>query len=322
MVKTGILAGCGQPEKEEVVAFKRSTACAKITKYLSMLDKLIQEKEIEGDIDRIYDLDSTPDLMNASLAHQLLIKINDLINDIPVEEDANQRYGNKGFVTFLDRLQEISVALIKNTFFSEKAAGEAEILSTYLNASFGNRTRIDYGTGHELNFFCFLIILHELDKIATEELLVVLEHYFSMVRLLILKYKLEAAGSYGTWGIDDYQLLPFVLGSSQFCRHIDMAFGSLFSLRSRWLCFAKALRFSQVHKTYSSLKYSLAERVTACCTAEIEEQDFAKHSPMLYALRDVTFTKINKGMYKMYDNVVLNQYVVIQHFISSEYLPV
>jgi hypothetical protein len=32
-------------------------------------------------------------------------------------------------------------------------------LKTYLEQSFGDPVRIDYGTGHELNFLCFIMIL-------------------------------------------------------------------------------------------------------------------------------------------------------------------
>ncbi len=38
----------------------------------------------------------------------------------------------------------------------------ASEVARYLSASFGDRQRIDYGTGHELNFICFLFVTFEL----------------------------------------------------------------------------------------------------------------------------------------------------------------
>lgn len=35
-------------------------------------------------------------------------------------------------------------------------------LSTYLNESFGDNMRIDYGTGHELNFMVFLFCINKI----------------------------------------------------------------------------------------------------------------------------------------------------------------
>ena len=54
---------------------------------------------------------------------------------------------------------------------SSPAAAAAE-LTGYLTESFGNRTRIDYGTGHETTFAALLMclsklgILHEADRQA------------------------------------------------------------------------------------------------------------------------------------------------------------
>lgn len=36
-------------------------------------------------------------------------------------------------------------------------------VASYLKVSFGDRTRIDYGSGHELSFLCFLFCLHRLN---------------------------------------------------------------------------------------------------------------------------------------------------------------
>lgn len=86
--------------------------------------------------------------------------------------------------------------------------------------SFGNETRIDYGTGHELNFIAFLTeldllgLLFDLCPSSTEngdlsigiQIFLVIWKYFKIVRELILYFRLEPAGSHGVWGLDDYQV--------------------------------------------------------------------------------------------------------------------
>lgn len=79
------------------------------------------------------------------------------------------------------------------------ALKEAEI---YLHDSFGNSTRIDYGTGHEMAFVMFLaclfhsLVLHINQDVAATGLLV-FSKYMDLVRKLQLTYRMEPAGSQG-----------------------------------------------------------------------------------------------------------------------------
>lgn len=102
-------------------------------------------------------------------------------------------------------------------------------ISGYLEDSFGNSQRVDYGTGHETTFFVFLCklrllyfilgCLYKTLVIKREELpaviLLVFPAYLKVCRHLQTIYWLEPAGSHGVWCLDDYQLLPFLFGSSQ-----------------------------------------------------------------------------------------------------------
>lgn len=120
-------------------------------------------------------------------------------------------------------------------------------LTAYIVDSFGNPTRIDYGTGHELSFCMFLCglfkvnILKQSDSKATVNVLFTrliyyiyllyvhmfllsslnicvhfhLIRYIEIVRRLQLRYQMEPAGSHGAWSLDDYQFVPFIWGSAQ-----------------------------------------------------------------------------------------------------------
>lgn len=65
-------------------------------------------------------------------------------------------------------------------------------LIPYVYDSFGNKTRIDYGTGHETNFFAFLFclaklgLLEERDRIAIVTR--VLRSYVELMRKLQTTY--------------------------------------------------------------------------------------------------------------------------------------
>ncbi|KAF4657340.1 Serine/threonine-protein phosphatase 2A activator, partial [Perkinsus chesapeaki] len=98
--------------------------------------------------------------------------------------------------------------------------------------SFGNATRIDYGTGHETAFMAFLMVLiavgHfddcavieddgnvEEDILGQEIGLRIFPRYIALMRHIQKQYMLEPAGSHGVWGLDDYHHIPFLLGACQ-----------------------------------------------------------------------------------------------------------
>ena len=85
------------------------------------------------------------------------------LDEIPPIEQP-MRFGNKAFRTWLDRVKENVDADMKeimtaaNPQFSQTDRAIAE-MKEYLIDSFGSYERIDYGTGHELNFYVFLYCL-------------------------------------------------------------------------------------------------------------------------------------------------------------------
>ena len=84
----------------------------------------------------------------------LLAKLLVWIDDIPPIKQA-MRYGNKAYRAWHTRLLEEAPSLCRSLLPPDIQGAEVE-LSPYLTDSFGNPTRIDYGTGHETTFVVFL----------------------------------------------------------------------------------------------------------------------------------------------------------------------
>lgn len=119
-----------------------------------------------------------PSQVTKSLLH-LLDEVETIADETPPIDNAKSRFGNPAFQPFYDKIVSVSAVLIlvltgleliKHSFTpaTRQKSGQlhqpipglppSEIpqLSVYLIESWGNRTRIDYGSGMELNFLCWL----------------------------------------------------------------------------------------------------------------------------------------------------------------------
>lgn len=83
----------------------------------------------------------------------ILEEVQKLVDEHPAEEAAG-RFGNKAFVGFYDAVSEKAAGWHKELGLSGDAM--VDEVKQYFVESFGNRTRIDYGSGHELNFISWL----------------------------------------------------------------------------------------------------------------------------------------------------------------------
>ncbi|KAG0715513.1 Serine/threonine-protein phosphatase 2A activator [Chionoecetes opilio] len=148
---------------------------------------------------------------------KMLDTISQWVDDIaPIDQP--QRYGNKAFRDFYSRLKEQGEKILKEALPEEFHPAVPEV-GIYLMESFGNSTRIDYGTGHELSFIMCLGCIFKIGALKQEDSTAVVTQIFSryiaLCRKLQIIYKMEPAGSQGVWSLDDYQFIPFIWGSSQ-----------------------------------------------------------------------------------------------------------
>lgn len=92
-----------------------------------------------------------------------------MLKDTPPIE-GKMRFGNIAFKDFHSKMNEVNhkfaLEILKHFGQEEKYAIELE---TYLNDCYGDESRIDYGTGHELNFMVFLYCLNKLQPFKENE---------------------------------------------------------------------------------------------------------------------------------------------------------
>lgn len=243
---------------------------------------------------------------------ELFKAINVVIDENPVKKETNSRFGKVEFRKFYDDLHNSLESLLPKLPFNFTTQQLVD-LRAYLTNSFGDRERIDYGSGHELNFLCFLLSLdkieyfpesHALDKSVV---LIVFSTYLKTMRRLQLLYWLEPAGSHGVWGLDDYHFLPFLFGAAQL------------SPLSR-------PRPLSIHNTDYVEEFKDKYFYFACVDfinkTKTGAQSLRWTSPMLDDISGVkTWKKIEEGMIKMYKAEVLGKLPVVQHFIFSSILP-
>ncbi|OLL23032.1 Serine/threonine-protein phosphatase 2A activator 2 [Neolecta irregularis DAH-3] len=281
---------------KDLEIFKGSETYFQISSFLEELNESVKDK---GNRTDCYFSKTTTEI------NRILQHIEDLVGKHPPEKVGLSRFGNTGFHGFYDELNSISFSLQSPFSVSESAKGE---LSEYLAYSFGNRTRIDYGSGHELNFLCYLLCLRQLDQICSADntalVLGIFTKYLSLMRLLQQTYWLEPAGSHGVWGLDDYHFLPFVFGSSQLRGH-------------------KYLRPKSIHDPLVIEAYAKEYIYIDCISFinSIKSASLRWHSPMLDDISAAkSWEKVNSGMIKMYRAEVLGKLPVMQHFRFGELL--
>lgn len=255
---------------------------------------------------------------------QALNKLERWAHDIEPVEQKN-RFGNSAFRTWHSRLRDQAAMLMGGIVGAAGAEeteeggdvedvgmdreGVVEELAEYLKVSFGNETRIDYGSGHEAGFLVLMFCLWKVgvykERDDADLVLLVFVGYLEVTRLLQKRYMLEPAGSHGVWGLDDYSFLPFLWGSAQLVNSKRVVPGVVMD--------EEGLRNGRDEYLYlDAIAY----------IREMKRGDFREHSPMLWDISQVKegWPKINQGMIKMYKGEVWSKRPVIQHLVFGSVL--
>ncbi|XP_078044651.1 serine/threonine-protein phosphatase 2A activator [Augochlora pura] len=238
----------------------------------------------------------------------MLNEFDNWITQIP-PTDQPQRFGNKSFRVWYERLQQNGMDELHKVLPKELHRAVPEIIQ-YLNESFGNPTRIDYGTGHEMAFLMFLCCMFKIgafkqdDKVAV--VVKIFNRYLELVRRLQITYRMEPAGSHGVWSLDDYQFVPFIWGSAQLIGHPQLE--------------PRHFVNPEIVEAHSK-KYMFLGCIEFISKVKIGP--FAEHSNQLWNVSAVSsWAKVNSGLIKMYKAEVLAKFPVIQHVLFGSLLSI
>ncbi|WVW81825.1 hypothetical protein I302_103822 [Kwoniella bestiolae CBS 10118] len=242
----------------------------------------------------------------------MLDKMIGWIEEVPIQPQSNQRFGNLAFRSYIKLVEERLPSLFTSSAIPPTLL--PQLLPLFLNShAFGHPVRIDYGTGHELAFVMGLYVCvisgwigGQGDKEEEEDELIlrVFARYLDLMTLLQKTYRLEPAGSHGVWGLDDYCFLPYLFGSAQL---LD---GPL----SPTQCLSQAS--SSSYRSNSTAAQEIKDLYTLSLyhlTLFKSGAAFSEHSPLLWSLSQMKdWVKIQGGLRKMFMAEVAGKKVVVQ----------
>ncbi|KAF0482348.1 Phosphotyrosyl phosphatase activator [Gigaspora margarita] len=285
-------------DQNDINKFITSEAYNRLTRFIELLNESVVNKKI-----------SEPCFVS-ELVQKVIDSLNILmswIDEIP-PLPTSQRFGNKAFRSWVARLEQ-NASIIHQDILPPQFHDSIIELTPYFTGGFGNATRIDYGSGHELSFVAWLCCMHLMGLFQEQDysalVLRVFTKYLDLVRRLQNVYMLEPAGSRGVWGLDDHQFLSYYWGSAQLQDHKRLKPKSILSEEL-------VNKYSSDYIYFGCIKY----------IREVKKGPFHEHSPLLYDISEVpNWTKVNSGLMKMYIAEVLKKFPIVQHFVFGSLLP-
>ncbi|XP_059618891.1 serine/threonine-protein phosphatase 2A activator [Phlebotomus argentipes] len=276
----------------DIPAWEQSEAYHELIGFINSVSMSIQGKKISAEVPKSAGVDKVL---------QLFVKLNVLVDDTP-PVDQPQRFGNVAYRSWHQKMRDNAEEMLLSVLPEEKKGAIVEIMAYFVD-SFGNSTRIDYGTGHELAFVFFLCCLFKLGVFErTDQTVVglqVFDKYLIFARRLQTTYRMEPAGSHGVWSLDDYQFIPFIWGSAQFAMNSPIE-------PAQFLDENVITRHKNDYMFISCIDY----------IQKVKTGHFAEHSNQLWSISAVqSWSKINSGLVKMYQKEVLAKFPVIQHVV-------
>lgn len=265
--------------------WEKSSAYYDIVGFINAISQAIQGKKISVALE--------PSPIPDALVAVVDVHLKRMLDETPPLEQP-QRFGNKAYREWSEKLKNSSEDLLKAALPAKFHPALVE-LNTYFIESFGNATRIDYGTGHELTFIMFLCGLYKVGALTEKDNvhtgLKVFNSYLLFVRRLQLTYRMEPAGSHGVWSLDDYQFVPFIWGSAQFAVNSPIE-------PHHFLEPDVIERYKNDYMFIGCIDYIL----------QVKTGNFSEHSNQLWSISAVdSWIKINSGLVKMYQKEVRPQ---------------
>ncbi|AQZ13961.1 RRD1 (YIL153W) [Zygosaccharomyces parabailii] len=274
--------------------FQSSEAIVRLKYFLQKYAQLIHKVNVPHEPSRVPIVNQFVELLN---------HLSQLVDETPPLKGP-RRYGNLACREWHAKLDD-QLAEMWTRFLPLEHHNCIVELVYYMGNSFGSSTRLDYGTGHELSF---LAVVGAVDMLGLwtqdfggQDFLLIMNSYYAVVRKLILTYTLEPAGSHGVWGLDDHFHLAYVFGSAQWADYKEAPLKP------------QDILHKQLVEEYAPLNlYCQAINFIY----RVKHGPFREHSSMLYDLATTvhSWSKLEKGLTKMYAVEVLKKFPVVQHF--------
>lgn len=235
------------------------------------------------------------------------------------------RFGHVAFRDWFDVMKTRCAKFINNMAGNQNNQFKEELL-TYLTDSFGNRMRIDYGTGHELNFIIFTMGLSNLvepptssqsDLVVTQEKLkefvenyglevhsLFAHRYLRLCRKIQTKFRLEPAGSRGVYNMDDFQFLPFLFGAAQLS-------GIKYIATSDFYQPDQVDMFKDDYILFEAVDFILNNK----------RGPFNEHSYTLWGFTNLgSWDNIYRRIRLKFTDDILGPFPIVQHFLFGKYI--